>query len=445
MKRTLALLLTVAMAFGVLAACQPSTPAPSNDPVETNEPPAVVEPSSPVELVVVTSYGGDDGNRANYENAYKEYEALSGNVIQDASATSNEEWKAKVVTDFETGAEPDVLFYFTGSDSNPFVSANKVVPIEEIRAEYPEFASNMKDAMMAYSPADGKQYAVPVNGYWETLFVNKKVLEAAEVSVPGADYTWDQFLLDCEKIKAAGFTPIAVSLQEVPHYWFEFVIYNQGNPANHGTLPVTADDETGLKWAKGLDDLKELYDLGYLPSNTMTAKDDETVQMFGDGKAAFLIDGSWKLGWITENCGDHIEDFTISFVPGKGERKATDIVGGMSMGYFITRKAWEDPEKRDAAVAFVSHMTSDEVVSKFAATTLSALKSGGVPQDGYNSLQEDALEMVAKSTSVVGAVQDYIDADVRQLMFNDLKNVVVGSKTAAEMITETIERNDALK
>ena len=113
-----------------------------------------------VTLNVVTSYGGDDGNRGNFEAAVKAFEASTGNKVNDGSATSNEEWKAKVLTDFETGSEPDVLFFFTNADAEPFISAGKVVSIEEIRAEYPDYATNMRDSMLAVA-ADGKQYAVP--------------------------------------------------------------------------------------------------------------------------------------------------------------------------------------------------------------------------------------------------------------------------------------------
>ena len=113
-----------------------------------------------VTLNVVTSYGGDDGNRGSFEAAVKAYEASTGNKVNDGSATSNEEWKAKVLTDFETGSEPDVLFFFTNADAEPFISAGKVVSIEEIRAEYPDYATNMRDSMLAVA-ADGKQYAVP--------------------------------------------------------------------------------------------------------------------------------------------------------------------------------------------------------------------------------------------------------------------------------------------
>ena len=80
--------------------------------------------------------------------------------------------------------------------------------------------------------ADGKSYAVPSSGFWENMFVNTKVLEDCGVAVPGPDYTWDQFLKDCQAIKDKGYTPIACSLFEVPHYWFEFCVMNNGTLAN---------------------------------------------------------------------------------------------------------------------------------------------------------------------------------------------------------------------
>lgn len=98
------------------------------------------------------------------------------------------------------------------------------------------------------------------------------------------------------------------------------------------------------KWVAALNDIKELYDLGYFPPNTLTATDEETVSLFGNGKAAFLVDGSWQVGHLGELYGDKIEDMAVRFVPAKGERKATEGIGGISMGYFITRKAWKDPE-----------------------------------------------------------------------------------------------------
>ena len=122
-------------------------------------------------------------------------------------------------------------------------------------------------------------------------------------------------------------------------------------------MPESVDDEYGQAWVDGLNDIKALYEAGYFPENTLTATDAETFQLFTSDKAAFLIDGSWKIGGIAEAVDD-IENYTVTHVPGKGDRKTTDEIGGLSMGYYITRKAWDDDEKRDAAVSFVSFMTS---------------------------------------------------------------------------------------
>ena len=180
-------------------------------------PPAEEGGKTGVTLNVVTSYGVDDGNRKNYETAVAAYESATGNLVNDNSAASNEEWKSRVLTDFMTGSEPDVLFYFTNMDAEPFINAGKVVSIEEIREAYPDYATNMKESMMA-TASDGRHYAVPSSGYWETLFVNRRVLNACGVRIPGPDYTWDEFLADCETVKKAGYTPIACSLFEIPHY-----------------------------------------------------------------------------------------------------------------------------------------------------------------------------------------------------------------------------------
>ena len=421
--RIRALALAAAMLAGILSGCTgDSAGAPAN---------------APVKLRVVTSYGVDDGNRKNYENAVRSYEEATGNRVQDSSAASNEEWKAKVLTDFETGAEPDVLFFFTNADAEPFIGAGKVMDIASIREEYPDYAANMRDSMMPVA-ADGKCYAVPSSGFWENLFVNTKVLSDCGVAVPGPDYTWDQFLSDCQTIKDRGYTPIACSLFEVPHYWFEFCVMNNGSLATQLDVPVSVDDDAGRKWAAALNDIKDLHTRGFFPANTLTATEAEIVQLFGDGEAAFLIDGSWEVGYLASSYGT--ENYAVAYVPAKGGRLATEAIGGISMGYFITAKAWNNPGKRDAAVQFVEHMTSDEVMSSFVTTEVTALKNG-VSLSGLNELQQSAAAANANITGVVGAVQDTVSKECKADLFRNIQSVVTGQMTAEEAVASAIALN----
>ncbi|MBR6451160.1 MAG: extracellular solute-binding protein, partial [Lachnospiraceae bacterium] len=295
----------------------------------------------------------------------------------------------------------------------------------------------------------------PVNGYWEAMFVNKEVLDAAGVAVPGANYTMDDFKADCQKIVDAGYTPIAAALGNIPHYWWEYAIFNEESPANHLEIPESADDSIGQAWVAGMNDIKELYELGYFPENTLSATDDETFAMFTEGKAAFLIDGSWKVGGIVAACQSDPEDastldtakldnFDVTYVPGKGSRKATDLIGGLSMGYYITTKAWDDPAKRDAAVSFVSYMTSDEVVPKFAQHTASALKNApAVDESAFNPLQIKAMSMMSGVTSLTGAVQDLFQGDCRVPTFDGMPEIVTGKVDAKDAVQEGIDAYQA--
>ncbi|MBP5266038.1 MAG: extracellular solute-binding protein, partial [Lachnospiraceae bacterium] len=444
-----AILMTAAMTMALAGCGGGTTPEATTDSGTTKE--EATASGGSVELTVTTTFAGEDSNAQNYKNAVADWESKTGNKVSDTSATSDETFKTRIITDFETGSEPDVLFFFNGADANDFVNAGKVVSIDDIRAEYPDYASNMNDELIAASPADGKKYAVPVNGYWEAMFVNTEVLEAAGVEMPGADYTWDQFLSDCQKIKDAGYAPIAAALGNIPHYWWEFAIFNQQTPDNHLDIPGSSDDATGKQWVAGLEDIKDLYEKGYFPDNTLSATDDETFAMFTDGKAAFLLDGSWKVGGIVGSCQSDPDDpstldteklshFDVTYFPGKGNRKTTDLVGGLSMGYYITTKAWEDPDKREAAVSFVSHMTSDEVVPVFAQHTASALKNApAVDESQFNALQIKAMDMMSGVTSLTGAVQDLFNGDCRVSTFDGMPDIVVGNVSAADAVQEGID------
>lgn len=407
--------------------------------------------ASTVDLNVTTTFAGEDGNAQNYKDAIAAWSEKTGNTVTDTSATSDETFKTRVITDFETGSEPDVLFFFNGADANDIVSGGKVVSIDDIRAEYPEYADNMNDDLIAASPVDNTKYAVPVNGFWEAMYCNMSVLEAAGVSKPDADTTWDEFLQDCEKVKTAGYTPIAAALGNIPHYWWEYSIFNHQSPSTHLTIPASATDATGKEWVDGLGDIKTAYEKGYFPDNTLSATDDETFAMFTEGKAAFLIDGSWKVGGIVAACQSDPKDattldatklsnFDVTYVPGMGDRKSTDLIGGLSMGYYITKKAWDDPAKRAAAVNFVEYMTSDEIVPIFAQHTATALKKAPtLDTTKFNALQVKAVSMMSGVTSLTGAVQDLFNGDCRVSTFDGMPELVTGKKDIATAVQEGLD------
>ena len=116
------------------------------------------------------------------------------------------------------------------------------------------------------------------------------------------------------------------------------------------------------------------------------------------------------------------------------------------MGYYITRKAWEDPGKREAAVSFVSYMTSDEIATKFVQHTASVLKvPPKVDTEDYNSLQLKAMKMLEQSTSLTGAVQDLFEGECREPTFDGMPDIVTGKVSAKDAVEKGLRIYNADK
>jgi raffinose/stachyose/melibiose transport system substrate-binding protein len=207
-----------------------------------------------VTLKTVSTFAGTDAAAGAYVELLQAWEKETGNKVEDASATSDEAWKTGVLNDFAAGNEPDVLFYFAKTaDSAPIL--DKVVPISEINAAYPDLDLQENAAI---AEADGVVYAIPVRAFWEGLFVNTDLFEQNGLELPT---DWAKLETAIKKFNEVGIVPIAVSFADVPHYIVEFSIIASGTPDEHKARPATID-EVPDSWKDGMTLLNKLYTLG---------------------------------------------------------------------------------------------------------------------------------------------------------------------------------------
>jgi len=139
-------------------------------------------------------------------------------------------------------------------------------------------------------------YAGPVN--WDTvaIYYNKDLFKAAGLTLPTADWTWDDFAAAAAKLtdKAKDVYGAAV-----------YMGYQTGYPnwiASTGVTPVvdaahtqcTLGDKGSLE---ALNFLKGLFDKGYMPSVSILGGSgaDDAFKFFASGKVAMITGGSWKL------------------------------------------------------------------------------------------------------------------------------------------------------
>ncbi len=406
MKRVLVLVLMVFAVFGLASCGEKDT------------------------LRTVSMFGGEDPNAAVYESLIKEFKEETGWKVKDRSESSSEEWKASVIADFKAGREPDVIQYFTGETAKPFTSTDKVVSIVDIRKEYPNFAKNITPSVL-------DTYAVPTTGFVEGLFVNTTFFTTTELQnyLNKASWTWTEFkallaALAAEHADLAGFKPVAFSVDE-PHYWIEHMLL-----ATHGenfayNMPKASDVTQTHTWVKALAKLNELKPYLSLEADASMMKS----RFHEEGLAAIYLDGSWYAGNIAATTtGTHapkptnVKVFPFPSIPtSEGGTGKVYLQSGYTSGFYITKKAWDDLEKREKAVRFIEIMTSTAALTKYA-------QVAGIPADDsvvladQTNLSKEMFALPSKTEAnalplsdagkagsfaqLVSKAQSYVDADL---------------------------------
>ena len=364
-----------------------------------------------VKLYTVSSFAGADASAAAYVELLTVFEQATGYVVEDSSASSDETWKTRVLYDFAAGNEPDVLFFFAANaDSAPILS--RVVPIDEINAAYPGLKLT-EDPSLA--EADGRVYAIPVRPFWEGLFVNTDLFAQYGVELPD---TWEKLERAIVRFNEVGVVPISVSLSDIPHYLAEMSILVCSSPEEYAARPRTLE-EVPEGWYSGMALIRRLYELGAFAENVSATTEEMSSQLFRTKQAAMQIDGSWFANSILPESMDTTIVMPMPAYAADADPKA--FVGGTSMGFYLTRKAWEDPRRRDAAVQLLAWLTSKESVRAL----------GGMELEG--ALLESSYALLENSGSMYRPMQDDMKRGARELWLLDcVPAVAEGSMTPEE-------------
>ena len=328
-----------------------------------------------VTLRTVSCFAGLDAAADAYVEILHRYESETGNTVQDSSSTSDEAWKTSVLKDFAAGNEPDILFFFAaGADSAPLLS--RVVPLEDINREYP--GMNLPETE-ALREADGKVYAVPVRGYWEGLYVHTDLFEKYGAPLPE---DWNSLLEAVRIFRENGIVPIAISLSDIPHYLAEMALLACASKEEQQARPKSFA-EVPASWLEAMAVIRELAEAGAFADNAGSTYERATTELFLNKQAAMQMDGSWLASSFSPEL---METMAVLPMPKRnGEGTSDCYIGGVSMGFYLTRRAWES-RRRDAAVGLLAELTGEESIRALGNTAISGrlLDSAEALRDGRN-------------------------------------------------------------
>lgn len=315
-RKMIFLLLTGAMVVAMLAGCGSKNVEESSAPEQSVESDAADAGSDAAdagteeqestaftdeEITITMMYSGTAA-----ENDY-ETEILPAlvkekfpNITLEVTKLPDENYYTSLKTKLASGECPDIILV-----QPMYAGQNSVIDLAA--AGYLADLSDMKAVELAAAGAvsfmyDGKVYGIPNGVDVLGTYYNKDVFAANNLEVPA---TWEEFLNCCETLKAAGVQPIVMGDKD--NWVMQFGLYQIAcneiyaeNPDYDMQLRTGATHFTDEgTWDKVLTMYAELYDKGYVVSNSLGLSSAQAVQEFVDGKAAMIFDGAFDMASVS--------------------------------------------------------------------------------------------------------------------------------------------------
>ncbi|NOU79457.1 extracellular solute-binding protein [Paenibacillus sp. LMG 31459] len=309
--------------------------------------------SKPVTLKVLVA--SDWLKEKKWQQVFDDYEAKTGNKLDIQSAPVNS-YQDLVNTRLATADAPDLLFYWSQAGRIKQLTPEKNL----LDLSNEEYVSRINPAVSKYFlKSEGKLYGIPVTGLSVSgVIYNKKVFNDLGIQIP---QTYEEFLAACDKIKAAGITPVYEAGKEgwpLQIYTFSAmanVINSQpdlmdkinANQTSFGEVPEYVD---------ALQKQADLKEKGYLNKDLFSGTYDMSLEQVATGKSAMIFEADWAIEPLITKFPD--AEIGMFPLPWGGNN-----IAGIAdpNGLYVLKKS----KNLEAAKGFLDFFASEEELSTY--------------------------------------------------------------------------------
>ena len=318
-----------------------------------------------------------------------------------------------------------------------FVRAGLAADLSSAIAPDTEWGKTFSPASLKAFETNGKNYGVPIDLDAKYMAYNKAAFTKA--GIQGAPQSLEDMLTACDKLKSAGYTPIAFGNQygwPAIHYITQLNAYNVP-PA---TLAEDYDPATGEftdpGYAKAVDQFKDI--ITRCSSKDANGVSHEAGQAnFLNGKAAMHFLESVEFQVLTAKGGAPKEvadnwDFMRLPAP-QGAAGDTGALTGAPDGFMVNAQS----KNAALAVDFLKFMTNQQNAGKLTADIgwLSPVQGSATAENSFPQLQA-ALADISKANQFAIWLDTVTNAEVANAYLSGVEGVISGSKTSKDVMTE---------
>ncbi len=429
-KKLLAVILSAAMAATLLTGCG-STPDASDETAASDSGETASADNSGVQEITWMFWDDltatEDLISKGYAETIERFNAdYEGQYHVTAITTNLEEYYPKLNALVASNETPDVFIVSPGPNLTVYVEPGVAAPLDDYLAADGWKDSFTSDAVFSQMTYDGKIYAVPLNIAAACAFYNTEMFETAGVEVPK---TWDEMLDACEKLEAAGYTPITISAGTA---WCLSMV--AGYLCEMEGVDLAALEDGSASWEDGKLEsaAAKLVELSkYFQKTAAGDTNDVATANFYNEEAAILIQGSWAIAQINGSNPDFESKCGVFQFPGV-ERviaKSDSLVMSSSTKY---------PE---ACMALMKYFTDDEA-QKYTAEIGGKIPVTSVEYDASVAPAQLAyvMDVFGGAKGTFGFYNESMPSTEAGAYFDDtMVSVFLGDMTPAEAATDMEE------
>ncbi|ACT02310.1 ABC transporter substrate-binding protein [Paenibacillus sp. JDR-2] len=342
----------------MLSACSQGNGNNGNNSSETTNAgatPAATQSTDKKPVTLKVLVASDWLKEKKWQMIFDDYEQQTGNKLDIQSAPVNS-YKDLVNTRLATQDAPDLLFYWSQAGAISQLQPEKNL----LDLSNEEFVSRINPAVSKYFlKSKDKLYGIPVTGLSVGgVLYNKKVFSDLGIEIPT---TYEEFLAACEKIKAAGITPIYEAGKEGwPLQIFSFdAMANVINKQPDLMDKLNARQVTYDQVPEFVDVLQRQSDLqksGYVNKDLFSATYDMSLEQVATGKSAMIFQADWAVSPLLEK----YSDAQIGMFPLPADGDSYAAISDPN-GLYVLKNS----KNVDAAKDFLNFFSSQEELTKY--------------------------------------------------------------------------------
>ncbi|MEQ8367589.1 MAG: extracellular solute-binding protein [Roseicyclus sp.] len=360
------------------------------------------------------------------------FEAANPNINVEMTHFPYADYRTRTAVAVPAGEGPDIVQLFYGW-LNDYIEAGLIQPLPT-----DTFSPAMVEAeffpMVRAMERDGAYYALPTAVRSLALFYNQRLLDAAGVEVPT---TLEELVAAAaattERDGAGNITQVGLTtgMTAQDHHWFREVLIRQfgGEPYLDDYQTVNYDTDAGRA---ALDFYLGLEEAGVSQSGFM----DEPQAAFRGNRAAFHIDGSFRIGALNDSRG---LEWGVTELPAGADGTQSNY-----SSYWVNAitSSAEGPEY-EASVLFMEYLTSPEAMQIWLDVVgeLPARQSVGMTEENAN---DDVFGPFIRGLAYAHTTKFADESAQRQVLVDMIERVQLQDMDPGESLRMAAEAEQAI-